>query len=159
MQRILMLAMVLTAVGCTAEITAPVQSPRAGPAATTTMAVVSGFGAGLNAERARNGRGPLVGSPQLVAAAQAHAQDMATNGYFSHSGRNGSTLRTRAEAAGYRGCTLAENIAAGQPTEAAVLAAWMASSGHRANILNADVTQYGLGRAGDKWVLMFGQPC
>ncbi|MCK9920809.1 CAP domain-containing protein [Frankia sp. AgPm24] len=42
----------------------------------------------------------------------------------------------------------AENIAAGQPTPDAVVRAWMASPGHRANILNRSLRRIGAGPAG-----------
>ena len=51
----------------------------------------------------------------------------------------------------------AENIAKGQKTPAAVVNAWMNSSGHRKNILNAGFTHIGVGYAdgGNYWTQMF----
>ena len=56
-----------------------------------------------------------------------------------------------------------ENIAAGQTSASAVVAAWMNSSGHRENILSSGFTQLGVGYAqdttgtyGNYWVQMFG---
>ena len=51
----------------------------------------------------------------------------------------------------------AENIAKGQRTPQAVLNAWMNSSGHRANILNASYTKIGVGyvQSGNLWTQMF----
>ena len=53
--------------------------------------------------------------------------------------------------------TAGENIAYGQRTPQAVVNAWMNSSGHRANILNASYTQIGVGyvAAGNYWTQMF----
>jgi len=50
-----------------------------------------------------------------------------------------------------------ENIAYGQRTPQAVVNAWMNSSGHRANILNANYTQIGVGYVadGNYWTQMF----
>jgi uncharacterized protein YkwD len=48
-------------------------------------------------------------------------------------------------AAGYTYSAAAENIAAGFPTPQSVVAAWMNSSGHRANILNCELTETGVG--------------
>ncbi|MDJ0690009.1 MAG: CAP domain-containing protein [Xenococcaceae cyanobacterium MO_188.B32] len=46
---------------------------------------------------------------------------------------------------GYQYSTAAENIAAGYQTPEAVVEAWMGSAGHRANILNPDLTEIGVG--------------
>jgi uncharacterized protein YkwD len=44
---------------------------------------------------------------------------------------------------------LGENLAFNYPDPNSVMAAWMGDSGHRANILNADYTQIGVGIAYD----------
>lgn len=56
-----------------------------------------------------------------------------------------------------------ENIAAGQKTASQVMNSWMNSSGHRANILNKNFTQIGVGfYAGGSydtyWVQQFIRP-
>ena len=53
--------------------------------------------------------------------------------------------------------TAGENIAYGQRTPAAVMDAWMNSSGHRANILNSSYTHIGVGycERGNYWTQMF----
>jgi uncharacterized protein YkwD len=66
-------------------------------------------------------------------------------------------------AQGYRFHRAAENIAAGQPSPAAVVAAWMGSSGHRANIVDCRLTELGVGVAvGGSyrvyWTQDFGTP-
>lgn len=102
---------------------------------------------------------------QLTAAAQAHAADMATRNYFSHTGQNGSTPATRITAAGYRWSAWAENIAAGQTSAGSVVAGWFASAGHCANFMNGNVTQIGFGQALNPastyrvyWVADLGRP-
>jgi uncharacterized protein YkwD len=116
----------------------------------------------VNAERANAGCGALTADSRLAAAAQAHSADMAANDYFSHTGRNGSDVADRVEAAGYRWSAVGENIAKGQPTPAAVMQAWMNSSGHRANILNCRFRNIGIGLAYDGrspvWTQDFGTP-
>jgi len=112
----------------------------------------------LNSERAAQGLGPLRENARLSQASRAHAQDMANNGYFSHNGRNGSSFVDRARAAGYT-CPAAENIAQGQTTEAVVMTTWMNSSGHRRNIMLSNTADFGIGRAGNVWVMMFGRGC
>lgn len=135
-----------------------------------TVRVVVGAGAEverqtltlINAERAGAGCQPLVTEGHLYAAARGHSADMAARGYFSHTSADGRELRDRVEAAGYRGWTLiGENIAAGQPTPAVVVAEWMKSTGHRSNILNCSFTESGLAavRASDGqiyWTHDFG---
>jgi uncharacterized protein YkwD len=121
---------------------------------------IASAGAQLSVQRAQNGIiRPLGYSPALQGAAQAHAEYLSRTGNFSHRGPGGSTPRTRVERAGYRACLTAENIARGQPDTRSVIATWMNSPGHRANILNAQATQYGFARAGSVWVLVLARPC
>ncbi len=87
----------------------------------------------------------LVLSPQLNAAANAHSQDMALHDLFSHTGSNGSTMVSRVVATGYNYSQLAENLAAGPTTAENVVASWMDSPGHRANILNCGLRELGVG--------------
>jgi uncharacterized protein YkwD len=70
---------------------------------------------------------------------------MAVHGYFAHNSQDGRSPFDRMRAAGYRGGLMGENIAAGQPTPAAVMDAWMHSPGHRANILNCGYKVIGIG--------------
>jgi uncharacterized protein YkwD len=99
----------------------------------------------VNQQRQQHGCAALVLSAQLSAAANAHSQDMALHDLFSHTGADGSTMVSRAEAAGYSYSMLAENLAAGASTAAEVMDGWMISPGHRANILNCDLHELGVG--------------
>ncbi len=110
----------------------------------------------LNDERAAGGVMELTQNPFLTEAAGDHAQDMVSNDYLSHTGLKGSSPGDRAEAAGYNWDFMAENIAAGFETETGVMNGWMASEGHRDNILDPRAEDFGLGRVGDTWVLMLG---
>lgn len=101
----------------------------------------------VNVERRRVNARPLVLNDKLTAAAQRHAQDMATSRRMSHTGSDGSTMRSRIDATQYNWSTIGENVAMGQPTAAAVMAAWMNSPGHRQNILNPAFTELGVGYA------------
>ncbi|NEX63474.1 CAP domain-containing protein [Noviherbaspirillum sp. 17J57-3] len=85
--------------------------------------------------------GPVTWNARLFDAAAAHAQDMAANNYFSHVSLDGTTFSQRITAAGYAWSAVGENIAAGQTTPAEVMAAWLASPGHCANIMNAAYTE------------------
>lgn len=80
--------------------------------------------------------GAVVWNAALDGAAAAHSHDMATRGYVSHTSPEGDGPGVRIAAQGYDARTWAENIAAGQPDTPAVLAAWMGSDGHCANLMN-----------------------
>jgi uncharacterized protein YkwD len=99
----------------------------------------------VNQQRASAGCRPLTSNSILLAVARAHSRDMAVHGYFDHNSQDGRTPFDRMRAAGYRGNLMGENIAAGQPTPAAVMDAWMHSPGHRANILNCGFKAIGIG--------------
>jgi len=116
-----------------------------------------------NAERADAGLGPLESSPELTAAAQAYAEVLSQGGCFEHTCGPVPELADRLGQAGYVGWQrIGENIAAGYPTPEAVIAAWLASPGHRANLLSADYTEMGVGMVsvatgyGTYWAADFG---
>jgi len=105
-----------------------------------------------NKERAGAGVGPLALDATLCAVARARAQDMAAKGYFSHTSPSGETAFDLMAQAGYRFRMAAENIArndypAGQAASVA-MSSFMASSGHRANILNSGYRRGCVGYAG-----------
>jgi uncharacterized protein YkwD len=81
---------------------------------------------------------------------------MSANRYFSHVGLDGDRAWDRAEEVGYSSNGFGENIARGQETPEEVVAAWMNSSGHRANLLNASWKDIGVGFENDYWVQTFG---
>jgi len=115
----------------------------------------------VNAERTKAGCKAVVLDARLTAAAARHAQDMATNNYFSHTSKDGRSFVDRIKAQGYP-VPRSENIAAGQPTVTTVMDAWMASSGHRANILDCSAVAMGAASAkggsyGVYWVQDFGR--
>lgn len=74
-----------------------------------------------NTERQKAGLPALKLSSQLGQAAQGHAQDMAQNNYFSHTGLNGSSPFDRIKATGYNYSTAGEKIAGGQTTPPPVI--------------------------------------
>ncbi|MGL5080178.1 MAG: CAP domain-containing protein [Microcoleaceae cyanobacterium] len=100
-----------------------------------------------NDYRAQNAVSPLTLNAQLINAAETHSENMAVQDFFSHTGADGSSVGDRAQAAGYSSSFLGENIAAGYSTPESVVAGWINSSGHRANILNANFTELGVGYA------------
>jgi len=102
----------------------------------------------INAHRAENGRGPLRLTKTLAAAADHHSVDMATKNYFSHTLAGGVTWPQNIVNHGYTYSTYrGENIAAGKGTAAATFTQWKNSPGHNANMLNANFTAIGIGRA------------
>ena len=102
----------------------------------------------VNEQRAAHGLPPMAINDTLGQAAQGYAGYMAEANFFAHRGLDGSTLVTRAEAAGYRAWSfLGENLAAGQPTPERVVTAWMNSPTHRANVLSAEGAEIGIGKA------------
>ncbi|MCC5970648.1 MAG: CAP domain-containing protein [Pararhodobacter sp.] len=103
--------------------------------------------AGFNAERARAGGVPLHPSPALEAAAQYHACDIARRQRLSHRGGLFSSLPSRLRRAGYTFSMANENLAMGQTSPAQVMQSWMASTGHRANILAGPARHLGVGVA------------
>jgi uncharacterized protein YkwD len=111
-----------------------------------------------NAERRRAGCGDLKPDGRLAAAAQAHADDMARKGYFSHTSKDGRYFEARVRAAGYPRPG-AENIAKGQKSAKQVVKEWMASSSHRSAVLTCAFTTIGIGFAGNGnyWVQEFGR--
>ncbi len=117
----------------------------------------------INAERQSAGLSALVLSPQLSEAAQSYSQVLASGTCFHHTCGGVPNFADRLGQAGYTGWSaIAENIAAGYPTPAAVMAGWMASSGHRANILSAEYNEIGVGvvsggRYAKYWTQEFGR--
>ncbi|WP_438353541.1 FG-GAP-like repeat-containing protein [Microbacterium sp. CJ88] len=110
-----------------------------------------------NAERAKAGLAPLVSNAALDAAAGEWARYLASSCTFAHSSSAWRDQRTIPAGWKYTG----ENIAAGQDSPPSVMAAWMASAGHRANILDSRYTGLGVGFATGTcyrtyWVQIFG---
>lgn len=107
----------------------------------------------VNRERAAHGEAALQDNGKLDQAAQGHTQSMVSGDYFEHSGSGGQTPLDRLRAAGYIyssriGYEVGENIAWGTGslgTPRAIVAAWMASPGHRANILDGRFRDSGIG--------------
>jgi uncharacterized protein YkwD len=137
---------------------APAQpaAPTAPPiAASTTQAGLLPL---MNQFRALEGQPPMAANAALNAAALAHAFDMSQNGFIAHTGADGSTVGTRARAAGCNWTTVSENITVGQTDPAAAMFAWVNSSSHRRTILD-DFTEFGEARVGDLWVAVFALGC
>ena len=134
------------------------------PAAVQTRAIACL----VNWARAQDRRGRLVQRPKLHLAAELKGQRVASCNQFSHT-PCGSAVTAAVRASGYRYATFGENLFAGtwgQVSARDVVAAWLQSPPHRANMLSrrfrdvgaAPVLAHGLLDAGDAvvWTATFG---
>lgn len=111
----------------------------------------------VNQERAKAGLNPLQADAQLTKLARMKSQDMINKGYFSHNSPTYGSPFDMMKAYGVSYRTAGENIAGNQSVQAAHTAL-MNSSGHRANILNANYTHVGIGIVeGGPYGMMFTQ--
>jgi uncharacterized protein YkwD len=138
---VLVVALALVAAAC---------APRGGTGSYTGDVV-----AAVNQDRGAAGLPPLASDGQLGAYAQSWAQHIAATQQMVHTDL-GALIRLP-YMAGWR--ALGENLfmSTGTPSAGAVEGAWMASSGHRANILNGGYNRIGVGTARDSsgrlWVV------
>lgn len=109
--------------------------------------------------------GPLSRNALLEKAALAYAQDMARYAYMDHTGRDGSSPQRRISAAGYAWEEAGENLASGVMSADDVVAGWLHSPGHCANLMQPAYTEMGVAfavnprdAAGVYWALEFGRP-
>lgn len=96
-----------------------------------------------NQERALRGLRLLAWDDSLALAALRHAELMAERKSLEHQLPGEAPLQQRANAAGARLSRVAENIAVGQDV-AEIQSSWMHSPGHRANILDPELTAIGI---------------
>jgi uncharacterized protein YkwD len=116
------------------------------------------FSASVNTYRAP-ALNPLAYNSQLQGAAQTHANDMSNNGFFSHTGSDGSQPWDRVDNQGYSWSWVGENIAWGQTTADQALTGWQNSPGHNAIFLSSQPTEFALANsAGNYWVMVLARP-
>lgn len=111
----------------------------------------------VNQERAKVGADPLKVNQQLDRAADLHSQDQAKMDTMTHNGSDGSQPWDRVDATGYEWSQVAENVSQVATNPWTVMyggmvgnidmQGWMESSGHRANILNPNLEEIGIGYA------------
>lgn len=100
----------------------------------------------INEIRQRNGSSPLENMDQLQRAARSHALTMAKKGKIAHDFGRGTRLSDRLS--GVSNYSYAsENVGAGYSSLESVLKGWIASRGHRRNLLNSRATHFGIGMA------------
>jgi uncharacterized protein YkwD len=108
---------------------------------------------------------PLAEDVRLHTAAQQHASDLLQGRTLRHVGADGRAPGQRLRDAGYRWRSVGENLAAGQPSPAEVVQAWLENPLHCANLMNPGFRHMGLAfatkhddRPGIYWVQVFASP-
>lgn len=133
------------------ETPAPAPPPprRPAPPARSVATLVDTLFILTNRERARADLTPLRRSSELARAAQLQAEQMAAAGKLAHEipGSRYPTLAARLKLVGYTARASAENVAEGYTSGAALMAGWMTSAPHRANLLSVRYTETGVGMA------------
>jgi uncharacterized protein YkwD len=123
------------------------------PAADNLAQVAEATHCLLNEQRAGHGLAPTRANARLAEAGATYSRRMVTERFFGHVAPNGEQLTTRLIRARYIAAsdddyTIGENLAWGQAelaTPRAIVAAWMNSPGHRANVLGPRYAELGLG--------------
>jgi uncharacterized protein YkwD len=121
-------------------------APAPAPVA-TVLTVADQCTSMVNAERASRGIAPVSVHPAIQFAAESMAKYEAIASVMTHVSPNGARGGDRIAGAGYAWTAWGENVAAGQPDCATVMAAWMNSPGHRDNILNPRFVHIGVAAA------------
>lgn len=125
-----------------APSTPAAKAPTDRTGAITANAVI----AATNLERREAGIGALTKNALLSTSAEEKARDMLRGQYFSHTSPSGVTMKNVIEDKGYHYLVIGENIALGNFLSAdAIITAWMKSPGHKANMLNSEYTDIGVG--------------
>lgn len=162
------LCLTLLLAGC-AGLPIPVPAPTGGSGSATGSGTASSIAADVvrftNDARARNGLRALSANSKLMEAARLHAEQMAARQRLDHtiSDARYPTMLSRLQAVGYDYANAAENIAWNQPNAQAAVTTWMNSSGHRANMLDPQLTEIGAAMARSSrgepyWIQVFGRP-
>lgn len=116
----------------------------------------------VNAIRAKASRKPIQRSRRLDAAARAHVSDLVANGTYGHIGSDGSTPGRRATKAGFKWCTVTENLGEGSKynSQSKIMAGWAGSPAHHKNIVNKNVSAFGMAQKNGIWVqILAGDNC
>jgi uncharacterized protein YkwD len=124
----------------------PGASARSSRGTRSLRAYTSALVRAINGARAANGLPALQVDVRLQTAAVGQSTFLASVGRLDHSGPDGSNVLTRVMRLGYRGHMVGEDLAAGMGP-AATVRAWMASPGHRENLLASGFHMLGVGVA------------
>jgi len=146
----LMFGVLLALGGCLSSLMPSVESEGASLTATQHLAQI----------RSGNGLSTLTSDPTLEKAARQQAAYMAASRRMEHTTGRGRDFATRVKGNGIEGAA-AENIARGRMDLDRLFAMWMASSGHRRNMLDPRFSRFGLAYAGEGdqryWALILGR--
>ena len=144
-------------------VTAP--APRPAPPSRSLSSIIDTVFLLTNRERVRASLTPLRRNADLTRVAQLQAEQMAAAGKLAHEvpGSRYPTLASRMRLIGYQYRAVGENVAEGYTSGAALMAGWMTSSPHRANILSVRYSETGVGMARSKsgrtyTAQVFGRP-
>ncbi len=127
---------------CLAVVLPAAQARPAGTAAREASSEISLLAA-VNAARSANGLRPLAVDAALTRVAQAHSARLLRVNTLSH-----GAFGTRLARSGARGPAYGENLAYGAGSLAAaraIVASWLRSPGHRANLLRPGFRRIGIG--------------
>jgi uncharacterized protein YkwD len=149
-------------------LAAPLDPPAAGDAGAIGARVLELVNE-ARAQPRRCGRKSFEAAPALSLseplhrAALAHARDMAARSELTHASHDGASTADRVSRTGYRWRVTGENIAAGQPTPERVVADWLDSPRHCANLMDPEFREMGVAYAfepgsekGIYWAQVFG---
>jgi uncharacterized protein YkwD len=161
---IVLMALTLVPAACGGGSSSPTE-PSPSPSTPASSQIVSAIIDATNAERAKLGLPTLRTNTRLNDASQLQADQIAQLNVLSHElpGARYPSPPDRLAAAGYNWQAYGENLAFGQRDAARAVADWMASEGHRANIVNTTFTEIGAayktdGNGFPYYVEMFGKP-
>ncbi len=125
--------------------------PPASPTPSESNTLTEEMFAAINAERAKLGLSSYQMDEPLTTLAQAHAEDMATRGYFDHTTPEGVTYQDRLAAIGlapvWRGENIILTVTVTEEAVADSITRWMSSKPHRDNILHSELSHIGVGVA------------
>lgn len=100
-----------------------------------------------NSVRVALGLHPLLIDEKLSQAAQAKAEDMVKHKYFGHLAPTGELFSAFIKRSGYTYRQAGENVAMQHTTIDSLMNAWLLSPSHKANIVNANYNDIGIGVA------------
>ena len=115
----------------------------------TRLKLLHDYAASVNEARLVRGLPPLKLNDSLCEAAQTYAETLLKTGQIRHVDDQGRRADYRVATAGYFYHRLGENLAAGQISWERALEMWLQSPPHRANLLNADYRELGIGFTAD----------
>lgn len=146
------------------EVAAPTETATATPETAGEGAQIALIGA-INRERQRRGLSTFNVNSSLMAAAQAHSDDLATNNRWGHTGSDGSTPQDRMARAGYP-LGAGEEVLAGNSIDVdAIVDLWLRNPQYQGILMNAGYVDIGAGYAHndnadyrDYWTVLVARP-